>query len=55
MKLESMKKRLENMKEGAIPKWINFDKEKSIIKVVAEPDISELTYNFASVVETFSQ
>ncbi len=51
----SFKTRLENVKEGSIPKWITFDKEKGTIKVVAEPDISELTFNFASVVETFSQ
>ena len=55
MKSESVKKRLENIKENNTPKWITIDKEKGVIKVIAQPDISELPYNFASVVETFSQ
>jgi hypothetical protein len=54
MKQESFKKRLENVREANIPKWISFDKNKGIAKIVAEPDISEIGFDFASVVESFS-
>ncbi|MCK5459867.1 30S ribosomal protein S4 [Candidatus Parcubacteria bacterium] len=48
---------LKNTKNGEVPSWISFDKEKMEIKILSKPDIKDMEYGFNTkmIIEFYSR